>query len=47
MGDADWRAELDGWLAPFLAVLGHRKRRSWAPAYLSVVECFGTARDLA
>src|SRR3954454_15955590 len=34
MGDAGWRAELDGWLAPFLAVLGHRKRRSWAPAYL-------------
>src|SRR3954453_15411011 len=34
MGDADWRAELDGWLAPFLAGLGHRKRRSWAPAYL-------------
>ena len=34
MGDADWRAELDGWLAPFLAVPGHRKRRSWAPAYL-------------
>ncbi len=34
MGDADWRAELDGWLAPFPGVLGHRKRRSWAPAYL-------------
>src|SRR3954447_17706957 len=34
MGDADWGAELDGWLAPFLAVLGHRKPRSWAPAYL-------------
>src|SRR3954452_20314207 len=34
MGDAGWRAELDGWLVPFLAVLGHRKRRSWAPAYL-------------
>src|SRR3954452_6795220 len=34
MGDAGWRAELDGWLAPFLAVLGHRKRRVWAPAYL-------------
>src|SRR3954451_19229163 len=34
MGDADWRAELDGWLAPFLAVLGHRQRRSSAPAYL-------------
>ena len=34
MGDAGWRAELDGWLTPFLAVLGHRKRRVWAPAYL-------------
>src|SRR3954463_13759287 len=34
MGDADWRAELDGWLAPFLAALGHRKRRVWAPVYL-------------
>src|SRR5215208_5640670 len=34
MRDAGWRAELDGWLAPFLAVLGHRKRRVWAPAYL-------------
>src|SRR3954451_17572934 len=34
MGDADWRAELDGWLAPFLTVLGHRKRRVRAPAYL-------------
>src|SRR5215213_8850994 len=32
---ADWRDELDGWLEPFLAVLGHRKRRSWAPVYLS------------
>src|SRR5215218_7759759 len=34
MAEADWRAELDGWLGPFLAVLGHRKRRLWAPAYL-------------
>ena len=34
MGDAGWRAELDGWLAPFLAVMGHRKRRVWAPFYL-------------
>jgi len=24
---ADWRDELDGWLEPFLAVLGHEKRR--------------------
>ena len=34
MAAADWREELDGWLEPFLAVLGHRKRRLWAPAYL-------------
>ena len=34
MAEADWREELDGWLAPFLAVLGHEKRRRWAPFYL-------------
>jgi hypothetical protein len=26
--------ELDGWLEPFVAALGHGKRRRWAPAYL-------------
>jgi SRSO17 transposase len=31
---ADWRDELDGWLEPFLAALGHEKRRRWAPVYL-------------
>jgi hypothetical protein len=34
MTEADWRAELDGWLEPFLARLGHEKRRRWAPVYL-------------
>ena len=34
MADADWRAELDGWLEPFLTELGHGKRRRWAPVYL-------------
>ena len=34
MVEADCRAELDGWLGPFLAALGHGKRRLWAPAYL-------------
>ena len=34
MAEADWRAELDDWLGPFLAALGHGKRRLWAPAYL-------------
>ncbi len=34
MADADWREELDGWLEPFLAGLGHGKRRRRAPVYL-------------
>ncbi len=25
---------LDAWLGPFLEVLGHKKRRAWAPLYL-------------
>jgi SRSO17 transposase len=27
-------SDLDRWLAPFLEVLGHKKRRTWAPLYL-------------
>jgi len=26
--------DLGGWLEPFLAPLGHKKRRTWAPLYL-------------
>jgi len=26
--------DLDAWLEPFLAALGHKKRRGWAPLYL-------------
>ena len=26
--------DLDIWLEPFLATLGHKKRRLWAPLYL-------------
>jgi SRSO17 transposase len=26
--------DLDAWLAPFLDVVGHKKRRTWAPLYL-------------
>ena len=26
--------DLDAWLQPFLAVLGHKKRRTWAPLHL-------------
>lgn len=28
-------ADLDRWLAPFLAVMGRKTRRSWAPLYLA------------
>ncbi len=27
-------SDLDRWLEPFLKVLGHKKRRTWAPTYL-------------
>ena len=27
-------SDLDRWLEPFLAALGHKKRRGWAPLYL-------------
>ena len=27
-------SDLDRWLEPFLAALGHKKRRGWAPMYL-------------
>ena len=27
-------SDLDRWLEPFLAALGHKKRRTWAPLYL-------------
>ena len=30
-----WAApDLDTWLEPFVAALGHKKRRAWAPLYL-------------
>lgn len=31
----DWRDELDGWLKPFLARLGHKARRQMCPLYVS------------
>ncbi len=27
-------SDLDRWLEPFLEVLGHKRRRTWAPLYL-------------
>ncbi len=32
---SDWREELERWLAPFLAVLGHKARARICPAYVA------------
>ena len=32
--DINWQAEFEAWLAPFLARLGRKERRHWAPVYL-------------
>ena len=32
--DTSWQAEFDAWLAPFLARLGRKEQRRWAPVYL-------------
>ena len=34
MVEADWQEDLEHWLEPFVAAMGHRKRRLWAPIYL-------------
>ena len=31
---ADWEQAFAAWLAPFLAALGHKVRRRWAPVYV-------------
>ena len=33
--DADWRGELDAWLAPFVAALRHKTRGRMCPAYIA------------
>ena len=33
-GGSDWEQEMARWMAPFLAALGHKGRRRWAPVYL-------------
>jgi SRSO17 transposase len=32
--ERNWVRDLDAWLAPFLALMGRKTRRSWAPLYL-------------
>lgn len=33
--DSDWRDELERWLAPFVAALGHKARARMCPAYVA------------
>src|SRR6267378_4849950 len=33
--DVDWRADLDRWLAPFVAALRHKTRARMCPAYIA------------
>lgn len=33
--DADWRVDLDRWLSPFVAALGHKTRARMCPAYIA------------
>jgi SRSO17 transposase len=39
-------SDLDRWLAPFLDVLGHKKRRTWAPLYLRGLMGAGERKSL-
>lgn len=32
--DMDWQADLDRWLAPFVAALRHKTRARMCPAYV-------------
>jgi len=32
--NTEWRQEVQEWLQPFLAALGHKGRRKWAPVYV-------------
>jgi hypothetical protein len=33
--DVDWQADLDRWLAPFVAALRHKTRARMCPAYIA------------
>ena len=38
--------DLDGWLAPFLDVVGRKTRRTWVPSYLQVLFGPGERKSL-
>ena len=33
--DGDWKADLEGWLAPYLKGLGNETRHRMCPAYIA------------
>lgn len=33
--NTDWRPDLEVWLTPFLAALGHKAQRAMCPAYIT------------
>ena len=42
----DWRVELERWLAPFLAVLGHKARARMCPAYVAGLIAIGERKSI-
>lgn len=45
--EADWQAEFERWLAPFVAALGDRRRGRWAPVYLRGLLAPGERKSIA
>ena len=44
--DADWRADLDRWLEPFLAELNHAARRAMCPHYIAGLIGLGERKSM-
>ena len=44
--EGGWRAELDGWLEPFLAELNHAARRSMYPHYIAGLIGLGERKSM-
>ena len=47
MSGADWRCDLDAWLEPFVARLGHRARRAMCPLYVAGLIGPGDRKSMA
>ncbi len=47
LDQAEWEAELERWLEPFLAHLSHRARRSMCPLYVAGLIGPGASRRIS